>query len=263
MEIAGFEVTKAEALIEPSSILLYGRPKVGKSYCAASISEVPGYERVLHIDLERGSVAFASRYPNVDVLHVPYLDVGAFTDIINALQDEEVASQYDAVIVDTMSTAQDWYLEALSDQFANARTRFEAWRLVGEWTMQIMWQLHHMKPLGISLYHLQVRETELTKEVWTLPKIKSSAAHSIAAVPDIIGQLYIVDGNQGPERVANFAPRESQAGGNRFDHLPDQPLADIDLPLLWQYIRHERTDVAEAPRTAAERYDPDGEDADE
>lgn len=249
---------KAEALTEPNSIMLYGRAKTGKSTLAASISEVKGYERVLHIDLEKGSTAFARRYPNVDVVQIPYLDIDTFNNVIDELYSTDLALEYDAVIVDTMSTAQEWAIMS----FGNGGTKldFEGWRRIGEWTMDTMWQLHYMKPLGITSYHLQDREVKLTKEVWTLPKISGAASHSVANVPDIVTRLYIVDQNDGPVRVADFMPRESRIGGNRFDYLPQEPLADISMPLLFEYIRDADKPAPAAPKTAAQRYEGEASD---
>lgn len=252
-EIGGLKVQKAEALREPSSIMLYGRAKTGKSTLAASISNVEGYERVLHIDLEKGSTAFARKYPTVDVVQVPYLDIDTFNNIIEELYTTELALQYDAVIVDTMSTAQEWAVMS----FGNGGTKldYDGWRMIKEWTMDTMWQLHYMRPLGITSFHLTDKQIQLTKEIWTLPAINGASQYSVANVPDIVMRLYIVDGNDGPVRVADFMPRESKMGGNRFDYLPTEPLGDISMPLLWEYIRDESKQAPAGPRTAAERYE--------
>lgn len=260
-KIAGLEVKKAEALVEPSSIMIYGRAKTGKSTLAASVSEVPGYERVLHIDLEKGSVAFANRYPNVDVVQVPFRDIDTFNEIIEELHEGDLGNQYDAVIVDTMSTLQEWAIWALGN--GQSKLEFDQWRMLRDWTMETMWQLHYMKPLGITSYHLTDKEIKLTKELWTLPLITGSAQYSVANVPDIVARLYIVDDRRnGPQRVADLMPREDKVGGNRFDYLPEEPLTDISMPLLWEYIRHERTDVEEAPKTKAQQYVGDESDQD-
>jgi len=252
--ISGLTIQKAEALTEPNSVMLYGRAKTGKSTLAASISEVEGYERVLHIDLEKGSTAFARRYPNVDVVQIPYMDIDTFNNVIDELYSTELALQYDAVIVDTMSTAQEWAI--MSFGHGGTKLDFEGWRKIGEWTMDTMWQLHYMRPLGISSYHLTDKQIQLTKEIWTLPKISGASQYSVANVPDIVTRLYIVDGNDGPMRVADFMPRESKIGGNRFDYLPQEPLGNISMPLLWEYIRDPKhADPEPAPKTAAERYE--------
>jgi hypothetical protein len=256
----GIPITKAQELEEPNSILLFGRAKIGKSTLAASISEVSGYERVLHIDLEQGSVAFAHRYPNVDVLQIPYGDVEMLTNVVNDLYYTELGGRYDAVIVDTMSTGQDWLISYLSGSpgltvgESTRKLEFDGWAKVETWTMEMMWHLHHMAPLGITCYHLKDNQTALTKEVLTVPKIKGQSQFSVANVPDIVARLYVVDTNDGPARLVDMSPKESKSGGNRFENLPTGPLADVTLPLVWQYIRKVRSDVPEAPKTAAERF---------
>ena len=53
-DLKSFAPKKAADVGIPRSILLFGPPKRGKSTCAASIVDVPGYERVLVIDGDIG-----------------------------------------------------------------------------------------------------------------------------------------------------------------------------------------------------------------
>ena len=110
MSVAGLNIGKAQAMKEPNSMILFGRPKTGKTTLAASMVDVPGYERGLIIDCEMGVTAIASNYPTVDVITIPQQDVTAFNDVINALRDDTdgIGSYYDWVCVDTMSTIARW-----------------------------------------------------------------------------------------------------------------------------------------------------------
>lgn len=252
-KIGGIVVTKAETLIEPNSIMIYGRPKYGKSTLAASIAAVSGFDKVLCIDLEKGATAFSRSYPSVDVVNIPYLNISKLEDVIEALVDSPDALGYDAVILDTLSTAQQWVVTKMREARGGKKLDYDGWDTVAHWTMQLMWDLHHMAATGISLYHLTTKENELTKEIWTLPKLQGSAKDSVASVPDLIIHLRIVDSKkEGPVRVADFVPHENITSGNRFDWLPQVPIGNADMELLYSYIRGENHDTPSAPKTAAE-----------
>lgn len=252
-KVGGIVVKQAEQLTEPNSIMIYGRPKYGKSTLAASIADVKGFKRVLCIDLEKGATAFSRSYPSVDVIEIPYLGVSKLEDVIEELADSSDTLGYDAVILDTMSTAQQWVVSKMREARGGKKLDYDGWDTVANWTMQMMWDLHHMAATGISLYHLTTKENELTKEIWTLPKLQGSAKDSVASIPDLIIHLRVVDSRKdGPVRVADFIPHENVTSGNRFDWLPQAALGNVDMPLLYGYIRGEITDAVEAPKTQAE-----------
>lgn len=252
--IAGLKIGKAQAMSEPNSILLYGRPKGGKTTLAASMIEVPGYERGLIVDCELGSTAVASNYPDVDVVTIPQGDVTLFNQVINALRDNEggIADSYDWVSVDTVSTIARWGAKKLIA--ANPRNTIGAWGMVNDWIMQTMWDLQYMKPLGISIYHTRTDQDKLTGSIWTTPNVQGGARDTVGNVPDMIGYLYIVNEGDAKNHVVDFTPDESRAGGNRFPQIPRVPLGNAKMINVFDFIRGNKTvaDVTNVPRTAAE-----------
>ena len=111
----------------PRSILLFGPPKRGKSTCAASIVDVPGYERVLVVDVEGGAAAISQWYPEVDVFEVHTAE--EFDGVVEALVNNQIVEPtsgkpYDCVIIDTLDKAQERKLEWF-DQQPEALTRAE------------------------------------------------------------------------------------------------------------------------------------------
>lgn len=249
-KVGGFTVHKVAETAEPDSIMIFGHPKRGKSTLAASVIDVPGFNKVLVADLERGAKAFARSYPEVDVIEIPQGNIDALDDIVEDMLEHD-GYDYDAFVIDTMSTAQAWLVKKLG---MGKKLGYDGWAVVGEWTMQTMWDLQYMRPLGISIYHVITKENELTKETWTLPKIQGGAKDSVASVPDMNIQLRVTESRKdGLVRVADFVPHETTVSGNRFEWLPTEPLGDADMPLIYQYIRNEDVDApTDSPKTAAE-----------
>lgn len=257
LNIAGLSIGKAQAMKEPNSMLLFGRPKAGKTTFAASMVEVPGYERGLIIDCEMGATAIATNYPTVDVVTIPQGDVTAFNNVINALRDDTdgIGSFYDWVCVDTMSTIARWGAKKLIASMP--RNTIGAWGLVNDWIMQTMWDLQYMKPFGISNFHIRTDQEPLTSAIWTTPNVQGGARNTVGNVPDLIGYIYIV--NEGNERVhvVDFSPDESRTGGNRFPEIPRVPMGGAKMRNIFDFIRGDKTlddiDPDTAPRTAAEK----------
>jgi hypothetical protein len=256
--IGGVLVQKAQALNEPKSIMIVGHPKRGKSTLGASLIDVPGYSRLLAIDVDGGCAGYAEQYPNVDVVAVDYGDATTVGQIIVELAEDPTGAGYDGVMLDTISVLQDWKIEEIG---RGRKLEWDQWDQVAKWTNKVMWLLHSMKPLGLSIYHIKTEKDELTREVWKLPKIRGSAKDTVATVPDLIIEIRIVDTNAGPVRVVDCVPHETATTGNRYRHMPTTPLSDANMTDLFSYIRHERTDVPTAPSTAAERFaaSPDSE----
>jgi hypothetical protein len=249
--IGGVLIQKAQALNEPKSIMILGHPKRGKSTLGASLIEVPGYSRILAIDVDGGCAGYADQYPNVDVVGVDYGDAATVSKIIMELAEDPTGAGYDGVMLDTLSVLQDWKIDEIGH---GRKLEWDQWDLVAKWTNKVMWLLHSMKPLGVSVYHIKTEKDELTREVWKLPKIRGSAKDTVATVPDLIIEIRIVDTKDGPVRVVDCVPHETATTGNRYAYMPVQPISDATMSDLFSYIRHERTDVPTAPLTAADRF---------
>lgn len=240
--VGGFEIVKAEALAEPASMLIFGHPKRGKTTLAGSISAVPGFNRVLDIDLEKGSAPLAHMYPNVDVVRPEFGDSDAVAAILNELatsvdKDGYLDSMgYDAVILDTVSTLQNWVLDAYLKLHPTktGKPDFDAWAYWQRYAMDTMWDLHNMSAVGISLYHTKVEQNELTKEIWTSPYIQGSARFSVASVPDLVGYLDVT--GQGA-RTFQVTPRKSMQTGSRFEDVLPETINDATMVGIYNAIR--------------------------
>lgn len=257
--IAGLEIKKVATMAEPKSILLYGRPKRGKTRLGASLSKVKGYERGLIIDCEGGATSAAGPYPDVEVVVIDPKDGFAaaarqVSQILEELRQNTngVADNYDWVMLDTVSTCSRWAKKALLDKHGIKGVR-QAFGDLNDWIMDVMWDLQYMKPVGISCFHVRTDERELTHEVWTSPSVQGGARDSVANVPDLIGYLYIVNEGDMKHYMADFTPDEDREGGNRFDQVPKVPMANGDMSRLYEFIRGTKTSAPEAPKTKVEK----------
>jgi hypothetical protein len=236
------QAVKAQELAEPNSILIFGHPKRGKTTLAGSIADVAGFDNVLHIDLEDGSAPLAAPYPNIDVLRPSSVD--ELTDALNELKtsvdDEGFADAmgYQAVILDTVSTLQKWVLDEYLAKHPtkSGKTDYDGWAYWGDYVMDVMWELHRLPALGITTYHTKIELNELTKEIWTSPKISGGARFSVASVPDLVGYLDV--DNKG-ERVFTVTPKKSMQTGSRYESVLPGALAAPTMSDIFAAIRGE------------------------
>ena len=233
--LGGLPIGKSSAMVEPNSILLYGKAKIGKTRLAGSIIDVSNYENVLLIDCEKGGSTLNRAYPNVDVVQIPYMDARTLTNTLDEINDDPTGAGYDAVIVDTLSTAQNWILRAIT---GGKKAEFDHWSAFGEGFMDMVWQCHHAKPLYIFNFHQMTVENKLTGEIETHPFVKSAAKNSIANVPDIVAHMKPQMMGGQPERVVRLGISTSADSGNRIEELPDA-LVNPDMPTIFSYIRGE------------------------
>lgn len=236
------EISKASTLAKPNSILLFGIWKRGKTRLAASIAEVEGFDNVLHIDIDRGSAVIGKLYPNVDVIAFKRGDIRGFQkfwDELVRLDGFYNGTQYDAVILDTLTVLQDWFAKSLPSADGYAK-----WAANKDWVLDILNELHDMTPLGISCLH--VAETNILKGsedeafVRLVPNVQGSAKQSLGAIPDIIGYCDVIDDPEDEDEnlfVVTWAPTERTNTGNRFD-LPDM-MGNPTLKKVYDLINKE------------------------
>lgn len=105
--------------------------------------------------------------------------------------------------------------------------------------MEIMWAMHLAKTVGITLVHTQVKENELTKEIWTRPWVQGSSADTIGNVPDLIGYLNVKNTARGPVRTLQLAPKATMITGNRFEHKLEDLMENPTLSDVYAVIRNE------------------------
>lgn len=205
-------IKKAEQLNTPKSILLYGDPKNGKTWLAASASEVEALSPVLLIDVEGGASAIARDWKDVDVLAVDtheQLDAA-----IEQLTTEEHG--YKTVIIDTLGVAMDRAEKVFEQKAENIKNPFGKWGDLKEWANNAIRNLHHADFMAIFIAHAQDEKDGTTGAVKTVPMLPGSMRSTLPAIPDIIGYMTSERTEESVKRSLILQGSDRLVSGNRF-----------------------------------------------
>lgn len=241
--IAG-SIRSPEDLKRPDDIILYGRPKGGKTYLAASVSDVPQFSPTLLIDTEGSSTGTTADFDseNLHILRITdfvdnnpeqfppdqaHNEIRAFDYLTQWVLSKDFP--YKAVIIDTFDVAQDWKLKEFQSRYGTSGDGvFRAWRELKDWAITLFRQLKQARPLAISVIHEtvdKVMNEEQTAEInFSTLAIAGKAKEVIPGIPDIIGYVqrgqYEVEGEVQEVSLAQFASNTSKITGNRFGLPP-------------------------------------------
>ena len=210
-------IHKAEVLNKPKSILLYGDAGRGKTWLAASISEVKEYGPVLLIDVEGGASAIARDWKNVDVINVQ--THGQFQDIINGLLNSE--HKYKTIIIDTIGVVMDRAEKFFGEKPENKSNKFGRWSDLKNWANDIFRTLHSASFVTILIAHALDDKDESTGAVKTTAMLPGSFKSTLPSIPDIVGYLAIEKTEEGIQRVLIVGESERLVTKNRFQ-LPSK-----------------------------------------
>lgn len=247
-DLKNFAPKKAGEVGEPRSILLFGPPKRGKSTCAASIIEVPGYERVLVIDVEGGASAISQWYPEADVIQVTTAE--DFDGIVTALVKGEVVEPtsgepYQCVIIDTLDKAQerklDWFErqpEAITK--SGAKDTLYKWGAIKAWMTRLADALHMAPFLTIFVAHVMDDKDEKTGKITQTVAIGGSAKQTFPATPDLVGYFDIErvkeNGAMISRRILDFTVTDKRVTGQRYAGKLDGKIADPTMKKIYEKI---------------------------
>lgn len=209
-------IKKAEQLNTPNTILIYGDPKGGKTWLAASASEVPELSPVLLIDVEGGASAIARDWKNVDVINVDTHE--QFESVIESLTTQQ--HKYKTVIIDTLGVEMDRAEKFFGEKPENKNNRFGKWGDLKEWITQTTRKLHAAPFLSVLIAHAQDEKDEQTGAIKVLPMLPGSAKNTLPAIPDIIGYMTAERGEEGIKRVLYLQSSDKLVSGNRFGLPP-------------------------------------------
>lgn len=206
-------ISKASELNAPKTIMVYGDPKRGKSWFAASASEVAELSPVLILDTEGGSSAIARDWKDVDVLNVNSHD--QLDKALNALLTQE--HKYKTVVIDTLGVAMDRAEKHFGELPENKNNKFGKWGDLKEWVIDITRRMHSAPFLGIIVAHAQDEKDENTGAVKTVPMLPGSAKNTLPSIPDIIAYMTTESDDKGNvERVMYMHSTDRLVSGNRF-----------------------------------------------
>lgn len=205
-------IKKAEALNTPKTIMIYGDPKRGKSWFAASAAELKELSPVLVIDTEGGSSAIARDWKDVDVIQIDSHE--KFQATISALTNQP--HKYKTVIVDTLGVAMDRAEKAFGEKPENKNNKFGRWGDLKNWTNDFIRAFHGAPFLSIIVTHAQDEKDENTGAVKTIPMLPGSSKGTLPAIPDIIGYMTSEKTEDGIQRVLYLQSSDRFVTGNRF-----------------------------------------------
>ena len=205
-------VKKAEVLNTPKSVLIYGDPKNGKTWLAASASELAELSPVLLIDVEGGATAIARDWKDVDVLAVDtHQQLDAAVE-----QLLTVKHKYKTVIIDTLGVAMNRAEKVFEEKTENAKNTFGKWADLKEWANKLTRNLHHAPFLTIFIAHAQDEKDDSTGAVKTVPMLPGSMRRTLPAIPDIIGYMTSERTDDNIRRALYLQGSDRLVSGNRF-----------------------------------------------
>lgn len=249
-KLEDFKPKKAEDTGAPRSVLLYGPPKRGKSTMAASIVDVPGYERVLVIDVEGGASAISQWYPEVDVFAVHTAD--EFDGVIEALVNGQIVEPtsgkpYDCVIIDTLDKAQerklDWFdKQPESIAKSGEKNTLYKWGAIKTWTTKLADALHMAPFMVIFVAHVMDAQDDKTGKYKQTVALGGSSKDTFPATPDIVGFFDItrVKDEKTKEvsihRSVDFSVTDKRVTGQRYAGKLDGTMVDPTFEKIYQKI---------------------------
>lgn len=249
-KLEDFKPKKASEVSLPKSILLYGPPKRGKSTLAASIVDVPGFERVLVVDVEGSASAVSQWYPEVDIFEVHSAEEfdGLIEALVNgAVKEPTSGKPYDCVIIDTLDKAQERKLEWFDKQpesfnkTGDKNTLFK-WGAIKAWTTKLADALHMAPFLTIFVAHVMDNQDEKTGKITQTVALGGSSKDTFPATPDIVGYFDIVRvKDENTKEVTNvrtidFTINDKRITGQRYAGKLDGQLADPTFDKIYQKI---------------------------
>ena len=245
-DLKNFAPKKAADVGEPRSILLFGPPKRGKSTCAASIVDVPGYERVLVVDVEGGAAAISQWYPEVDVFEVSTAE--EFDGIIEALVNGQIVEPdsglpYQCVIIDTLDKAQERKLEWYDNQpealtKGGDKNTLYKWGAIKAWTTKLGDALHMAPFLTIFVAHVMDDKDEKTGKVTQTVALGGQSKFNFPATPDLVGYFDVVRDRETKTnvRALDFSVTDKRVTGQRYADKLDGMVADPTMEKIYQKI---------------------------
>lgn len=208
-------VVKPSSLNKPNFIALYGVPGSGKTWLAASVSDVPSIKRTLLIDTEDSATGTTTGFSDekLDIMQVG--THSGFERLWEAVVQDDAAGTlpYDAVIIDALDTAQDRALDFFEEeQEATGKPDgFAKWGRVKGWTEAIGRQAQEMGALVIVVTHSKREKTE-SGSFSDMLNLAGSAKDTFPGIPDLVGFVE----REGDTTTVHVGSSKKRSTKNRF-----------------------------------------------
>lgn len=235
-----FDLSTILPIAEPTparkrtSMLLYGRHRVGKSSFVAQCATVEGMYPILWIATEDGTGAFAGQYPEdrIDVVHAK--DTSTVIKTVNALVDNE--TKYKTVVIDTGGQFQEIIKRDYKLANPNAKNAYEVWDKVAEGLFYVTDKLHNSQYNFFLIAHTAKEKDEVLGTVLLSPHfLGKKSLIEIPKIPDTIAYLEKLEDDEGEGyRLLHLTASGRIDAGSRYEHkLP----ARMKNPKMEEYYK--------------------------
>ncbi|KKN58756.1 hypothetical protein LCGC14_0548510 [marine sediment metagenome] len=205
---------------QPEIIIIAGSPKVGKTFLSAS------FPKVLIADMEGGS-RFLEYHPNKANIYVLQLsDLAEVRGLIVQLAKEKDNLPYDTIVVDSLTTLEQWIEEEVSKdlncEFGTAGYGAD----YGSARTKMMRMINGFKKVNkriILIAHTNI-SAEPGTEIKTL-SLTGKVKNLVTAAADAVGFM----GWKNEERIISFASTQKDESGSRYPQLIGK-----DIPATYQ-----------------------------
>lgn len=241
LDLSHLPLKKPSQVDEPELIALYGPPGGGKTYMAATASELDRLAPVLILDTEGSAAGTLAHFEDerVDILSVG--NFGDLDQLIDALTER--THKYKTVIIDTFDVAQAWAVDYFLAE--NPSNTFAGWGDVKAWTVEVARRFKAAPFLGVLVFHEDKDKTD-TGAMHSGLVLQGGAKAVLPGVPDVVALITRKADKEGVETTtATFAPDTRRATKNRFA-LPAQ-MENPSIPAIFEHIAERRKNKA-APK---------------
>ena len=225
---AFFDLSDIADAVEPTearkrtSMLLYGRHRVGKSTFVSQCAEIEGMYPVAWIATEDGTTAFAGLYPEgrIKVFHAK--DTGTVIRLAEAFAFEN--TPFKTVVIDTAGQFQEIIKRDYKRANPNAKNAFEVWDKVAEGLAYVTDILHNSDKNFFLIAHTAKEKDDVLGQVLLSPHfLGKKSVVEIPKIPDTIAYLEKREDDEGNGfRLLHLTASGRIDAGSRLEHkLPD------------------------------------------
>jgi hypothetical protein len=223
-----FDLSDLAPIEEPTparkrtSMLLYGRHRVGKSSLVAQCAEVEGMFPILWLATEDGTGAFAGQYPKdrIDVVHIK--DTGTMINLVSAVVENK--TKYKTVVIDTAGQFQEIIKRDYKRNNPNSKNAYEVWDKVAEGLAYVTDALHNSQYNFFLIAHTAKEKDDVLGQVLLSPHfLGKKSLVEIPKIPDTIAYLEKKEDDEGNGfRLLHLTASGRIDAGSRYEHkLPD------------------------------------------
>lgn len=219
-----FDLSDIAEIEEPTparkrtSMLLYGRHRVGKSTYVAQCAEVEGMFPILWLATEDGTGAFAGKYPEgvIDVVHIKSVD--QMIQIVHNVTTKK--TRYKTVVVDTAGQFQEIIKRDYRMANPNTKNAYEIWDKIADGLTFITDRLHNSVYNFFLIAHTAKEKDDVLGTVLLSPHfLGKKSLIEIPKIPDTIAYLEKSEDDEGEGfRLLHLTASGRIDAGSRYEH---------------------------------------------